>query len=103
MEKIMNLDNIIIYENNLFKFYSILKVKNLDNSNFILIINLDIYLTYPISTILKGETFIERCHIDRIIGEILQVREDFSLKPSNVKEISTNFKYGNNIINNSIL
>ncbi|AHK22660.1 hypothetical protein X271_00560 [Candidatus Hepatoplasma crinochetorum Av] len=101
-ELILNLNNIIIYENNLFKFYSISEVKNLDNNNFILILNLDIYITYPISTILKGETFIERAHLDRN-NQSLQVREDFSLKLSNVEEISTNFKYGNDVINNSII
>lgn len=103
IERLINLDNIIIYQNNLFKFYSVSKVKNLDNNNFILFLNLDIYITYPISTILRGETFIERAHLDRKNFEFLQTREDFSLKLSNVEEISTNFKYGNDVINNSII
>ncbi|BDV03234.1 hypothetical protein [Candidatus Hepatoplasma crinochetorum] len=103
IERIMNLDNTIIYENNLFKFYSVSKIKNLEDNNFILILNLDIYLTYPISTILKGKTFIERAHLYRNDVKILQMRERFSPKLSNVEEINTNFKYKNDVINNSII
>lgn len=103
IERLMNLDNIIIYQNNLFKFYSVSKVKNLNNNNFILFLNLDIYITHPISTILKGESFIERAHLNRSNTENLQKRENFSLKLSNIEEIITNFKYGNNVIDNSII
>lgn len=102
-ERIENLNNIIIYQNNLFKFYSISKIEILDNDNFIATINLDIYLTYPISTILNGETLIDRAHLKRNDVSKLQIREDFNIELSKVEEINVNFKYANNNYNNSII
>jgi hypothetical protein len=99
----LNLNNIIIYQNNLFKFYSISKIEMIDDDNFIAEINLDIYLTYPISTILSGETFIDRAHLKRNDVSKLQIREDFDIKLSKVEEIPTTFKYHNNYKNDSII
>ncbi|BDV03235.1 hypothetical protein [Candidatus Hepatoplasma crinochetorum] len=102
-ERILNLNNIIIYQNNLFKFYTISKIEILDSDNFILNIGLDIYLTYPISTILNGETFIDRAHLKRNDVSKLQIREDFDIKLSKVEEVDVKFKYGNNYYSNSII
>ncbi|CRX37100.1 / / hypothetical protein / 596742:598991 Reverse [Candidatus Hepatoplasma crinochetorum] len=102
-ERMENLNNIIIYQNNLFKFYSISKIEILDNDNFTATINLDIYLTYPISTILNGETLIDRAHLRRNDVSKLQIREDFNIELSKVEEVDVQFKYANNYSNNSII
>ncbi|BDV03779.1 MAG: hypothetical protein HPPSJP_5000 [Candidatus Hepatoplasma scabrum] len=102
-ERISNLNYIIINQNNLFKFYFVSKIEWLNKEEFIIIINLDIYTTYPISTILNGYTMIERVHLERNNLNNLSTREDFNLNLSKIEEIKTNFRYGNDVINNSII
>ncbi|BDV03780.1 MAG: hypothetical protein HPPSJP_5010 [Candidatus Hepatoplasma scabrum] len=102
-ERISNLNYIIINQNNSFKFYFVSKIEWLNNEEFIIMINLDIYTTYPISTILDGDAMIDRAHLKRTDLDKLQIREDFSFELSKVEKIPVDFKYGDNIISNSII